>query len=371
MVIMRRVVFLLSLAASAAAAYLPAASCSRPLPTVPRSRVVRGAVALASKPLEESAGGNYAVGGGAWPAREARPPRATKSEAPKKRAPGMSRGGAGRGGRGSKKEKRGRGSPIVHNVLRKMSRLESSASLDEVDAVLGGKSLSPRDYTTVLAALKARRAWRVALRVGEWLRQRHVQPAATQPLPNRAHYQVMLGACASSGEAQAAQALADEMAAGGLPIDRTALGTLVLAHERAGDYARTLTLLDELEAMPAEESTSAAAAATDALPPQPDGAVPITSFLGSRSNVLSRGRESSSGEGGGRSADGPKPTSSSDPVAFAYASAIRAHEAAGAWAAGRNNAGPPPPSTQPLFVPGHPPLHATPTLPSLHPVLAV
>ena len=89
MVIMRRVVFLLSLAASAAAAYLPAASCSRPLPTVPRSRVVRGAVALASKPLEESAGGNYAVGGGAWPAREARPPRAKRRRSATEREGGV------------------------------------------------------------------------------------------------------------------------------------------------------------------------------------------------------------------------------------------------------------------------------------------
>ena len=329
--------------------------------------------------------GNYAVGSGTWlpkaPSPPAAPPSRRRRDSQKRASPPSGRGGrGGRGGRAGARRK-GRGSPIMDAVLRKMHRLESSATLEDVDAILGGKRLSNRDYTTVLAALKARRAWRVALRVGEWMRREQATALTTgreaPEIPNRAHYQVMLGACAASGEAQAAQTVADEMAAGGIPIDATALGTLILANERAGEWATTLSLLDKLEGALTAAAAAAAAAAegaapratplphADELPPQPAGVVPLSSFFGpDGADADGGGSDSGGGGGGGSSGEGhvssetranggtggesggpaaqaePRgradagdltPTSAADPLAFAYASVIRAHEAAGKW----------------------------------------
>ena len=145
---------------------------------------------------------------------------------------------------------------MLEGVLRKMERLEDGASLEEVDRVLSGKRLTARDFTTVLSKLKARKAWRVALLVGEWLQRRSMSAAGStsaperpQPLPNRAHYQVILGACAAAGAAVEAQQLADQMASHGVPVDATVISTLVLANERTRNPRRTAELLEELEAM--------------------------------------------------------------------------------------------------------------------------
>ena len=67
-----------------------------------------------------------------------------------------------------------------------MNALDQDASVEQVGEVLAGKRIAPRDFTTVLTQLKQRRAWRLALRVGEWL---HLHASST--LPNRAHHQVM------------------------------------------------------------------------------------------------------------------------------------------------------------------------------------
>ena len=137
--------------------------------------VVRpGAAARAAVALQE--GGNYAVGTGSWPAdaerkkeKAARAPQLSKPKRARGGGPrgrgdggGKARGrGGGRGGRG------GRGSNVVlENVLRKMRKLDSEATLETVDEVLKGRALTARDYTTLLSALKERGAWPVALRVG-------------------------------------------------------------------------------------------------------------------------------------------------------------------------------------------------------------
>ena len=243
-------------------------------------------------------GGNYAVGTGEWPALERRPaPKqpvrgdSSKRSSSGKRSANRRGGGSGRG-----RGRSGRGSPVVDSVLRKLNRLDSSATLEEVDAVLKGKRLSARDFTTLLAALKVKRAWRLALRVGECMTVRSAAVAAeaamaghepaTTGMPNRAHYQVMLSACAASGQALATETLASQMVSAGMPMDTPALGTRILAHERAGEWARTVELLDELDGME-DPSADAPAGAGSRAPP------------------------------------------STEPRAFAYASAIRAHEAAG------------------------------------------
>ena len=184
--------------------------------------------------------GDYTVGSGAWSTGAAESSHAAEelhrkggedcvhsASPPSTSKDSRSRG---RGNRGPNRTSRG--SPIVNNVLRKMSRLDSSCTLEDVDAILSGKKLRDRDYTTVLATLKARRAWQVALRVGEWMKDGHEQGSRPHGLPNRAHYQVMLSTCAASGEARAAQHVADDMVSCGMPIDRVALSTLILAYER-------------------------------------------------------------------------------------------------------------------------------------------
>ena len=148
---------------------------------------------------------------------------------------------------------------VLETVLRKMGRLDADSSLKTVDGVLSGRRLSARDFTTVLTALKARHAWQLALRVGEWMRLRSLHNAETLPwdgvaqrttqLPNRAHYQVMLSACAASGAAAGARQLRTQMAAEGVGVDATFLSTLVFAHERGNEPQATIKLLDELEEM--------------------------------------------------------------------------------------------------------------------------
>lgn len=246
--------------------------------------------------------GNYAVGGGEWPV-SAEEPTAQAATSRRQSGRGGKRGGArksrgsGRGG--------GRGSPIVSGVLKGMARLDATASLEDVERVLDGKRLRARDYTTVLADLKSRRAWQVALLVGEWLRVQSARTAdeatestmegatedgspSSPPLPNRVHYQLLLTVCAASGKATATHDVAEQMISDGYPLDATAIGTLILAHERAGEWARTADLLSDLLALDMGSATEGAA-------------------TGSKPKV--------------------------DPLAFAYASAIRAHEAGGQWEA--------------------------------------
>jgi pentatricopeptide repeat protein len=205
--------------------------------------------------------GNYQVGSGQWPAKE--PKRSAAVQQPKqmiqKRGRGRGRGRgrrherghSGRGTRGAKLL----GSPVLHNALRRMDKLEVDAPLHSVHDVLHGKKLTARDYTTVLKSLKQRGAWPVALRVGEWLSQRAANSSADAPLtlPNRVHYQVILSACAVGGASVEAQQLVDKMQAEGMPLDVAALSSLVLAHERAGQPRPAVERLAELESL---ESTS-------------------------------------------------------------------------------------------------------------------
>ena len=209
----------------------------------------------------ESGGGQYSVGAGAWPSSPS-VPKTTVAEAKARGDPVKLKGaqkvskrgkaphGKGRG-RG-----RGRGSPVVSAVLNKIGRLgDDSASLEDVDAVLRGKHLTAREYTTVLTSLRKRRAWRVALLVGEWLRECSDERLAA--FPNRAHYQAILSACAAGGATAAAEGVVVEMVARGFARDSSVLSSLILTHERARDPAPIASLLDELEA--AVEAEAAAA----------------------------------------------------------------------------------------------------------------
>ena len=206
-------------------------------------------------------------------------------------------------------------------ALRKLGHLDSDARYEDVDAILRSGKISARDFTTVFLNLKKRHAWQVSLLVGQWLRlrkERHAAVAASAEgtgtrlssdeaspppvqLPNRAHYQVMLSTCAASGKAQAAEALTEEMAARGLAVGGRELSTLVLAHERAGDWARTAELLETLEAME--------------IPPLSDSSAHADEEASAALVAPS---------------DSPKAV---DNLAFAFAAAIRAHDAAGRWQA--------------------------------------
>lgn len=251
---------------------------------------------------------------------------------------------------------------MLFNVLRKMDALDQDASVEQVGEVLDGKRVTPRDFTTVLTQLKQRRAWRLTLRVGEWL---HLHGSSS--LPNRAHYQVMLSACAASGAANEAQQLADTMNARGIPTDPTILSTLVLANERARQPARALALLDELEAlMPtaaaderaapaeAEAAVAKAVAATEPSAREAAVATAVDVFLAN----MDAKKQTKPAAAPPADADGAADASAADasaadatapstaqaatssqptrapavsPLAFAYASAIRAHDLSGDW----------------------------------------
>lgn len=280
-----RLVVAVALLCAGAAALQPGS-----LPCVRRRPGSTPSVSLATV----GTGGNYGVGDGQWgPAPEQQKPRPVRMKQAKSAKPADGGRGRGRGRSRGRAGGRGRGSgssPVLDGVLRKMGRLGGpSASAEDVDAALRGKRLTARDYTTVLHGLKLRREWRVALLVGDWLRAR---AAASSPdvgasaYPNRQHYQALLGACAASGQAEAAGSVAEDMVASGMALDRMAIGALILAHERAGDWAATASLLEQLEGLPP-------------LAAPPPGA----------------------------------PAGGVDPVAFAYSSVIRAHDGAGLWEA--------------------------------------
>ena len=347
------VCFLLGLLALAQAALMPT-SAVRP---VPRVRQRATPPPLAAAPPVSGSSGSYGVGAGDWgpPAPEEQQQRAPRGPSNKAKQQRRNDGKHGRGrGRG-----RGGTSPVLYNVLRKMKALDSDATIDEVGKVLAVKKMSPRDYTTILTQLKQRRAWQLTLHVGEWL---HLHAKA---LPNRAHYQVILGACAANGRAEEAQQLADQMLERGMPIDPTVLSTLVLAHERARAPQRAVELLDQLEAMApppaanrrasvspeAEEAVAKAVAATEPSAREQAVAAAVDVFL---SNLNSNEKKPSpkTAEDAGEAAAAeeiaaadptaaaaapsapPSPALSPpsvDPLAFAYASAIRALDASGDW----------------------------------------
>ena len=215
---------------------------------------------------------------------------------------------------------------MLHNVLRKMSRLDNSATLDEVDNLLNGQRLTARDFTTVLSSLKKRQAWSVTLRVGEWLRQRSGRASedGAASLPNRAHYQVMLSACAASGAADEAVQLRERMETEGVPVDGTVLSTLIFAHERARQPGRAVELLYELEGKLAPEKV-----ATSAMELAPSADMDESSADDAASTAPANPLPAAA-----PSAELPPPEGAvhaTDPLAFSYAAAIRAHEAAGDW----------------------------------------
>ena len=387
-----RVVFFVLLAASAAA--LSPAALS-PAVRAPATSAVRGAapIAVASAAI---GGGSYGVGAGEWPAsveprqqqqQQKRTPSSDRRGGDGRRGPNGGKRGSGRG-RGNNKRGSGAGgrgvqnNPQLSNVLRKMKALELGATFDDVHGVLGGKRLAARDYTTVLTQLKQRRNWKVALLVGEWLQQRSANISALAgadpiTLPNRAHYQVMLGACATSGAATEAQQLADEMRARGVPTDPTVLSTLVLANERARQPQRALALLDELEAMvrPAEGDAAVATAAEgSAVDADAEAAAAVAEAVAAKEPTVREAAVAAAVEAFFTSKDmasppqaaqqeqepqeqappaaassqqqeqarpaaaaakpaaaGKQHTPTVDPLAFAYASAIRAHDASGDW----------------------------------------
>lgn len=249
----------------------------------------------------------YAVGEGSW---SLRPPRPDPSEAPAK--PRKKPSGKKPSGRGVKRRaNHPHWNPDLTPVLQNMQRLDARASQADVDAVLDDRpdKLSDRDYTTVLVALKRRSAWQVALRVCQWMMRQQHEAGADEPpraLPNRTHFQVVLNACAASGEARAARALAEKMASRGVALDVIALGSLALAHERAGEWERTATMLDDVDSMMA------------ASPPRSTPPLPA--------DMPDEGE--ASGEAAPREGE-----SKPDTAGFVYSSAIRAHTAAGEWQA--------------------------------------
>ena len=329
-------------------------SAVRPVPRVAPTPLRRHWLPL--RPVSGSSGAMASVQeirGPAAPEEQQRAPRGPSNKAKQQR---RNDGKHGRGrGRG-----RGGTSPVLYNVQEDEGRqTNSDATIDEVGKVLAVKKMSPRDYTTILTQLKQRRAWQLTLHVGEWL---HLHAKA---LPNRAHYQVILGACAANGRAEEAQQLADQMLERGMPIDPTVLSTLVLAHERARAPQRAVELLDQLEAMApppaanrrasvspeAEEAVAKAVAATEPSAREQAVAAAVDVFL---SNLNSNEKKPSpkTAEEAGEAAAAeeiaaaaptaaaaapsapPSPALSPpsvDPLAFAYASAIRALDASGDW----------------------------------------
>ncbi len=258
--------------------------------------------------------GDYTVGSGSWgqPGGLQRPApkqqrRAADGSGPPgakakgKRSEGTGRAAAADSASGSRprrqREGSARGSPVLDSVLRKMTRLAEDATVDDVDGILRDRRLTARDYTTVINALRRGHNWRVAVAIGEWLVRRSDAGAAASPqpqptgrrLPNSVHYLAMMAACADAGQPAAARRLADEMQSRGLPLGVSAAATLVHAHERAGEWERTVELLDEVVSLAADA---------------PDDA-PRGGSAGSRAH----------------------------PLCFAYTSAIRAHSRAGKWEA--------------------------------------
>ena len=339
---------LLALLAAASGALLGPMARHRPPQAMARAIGLRAA--------EPATAGAYGVGAGDWGAMPSHPAQGPKTS-------GGRRGSGRRGGkRGGGPRGRGRGTqnPVLFNVLRKMKGMEDTASLDDVDAVLGARRMTARDYTTVLTALKQRNAWQLALRVGEWLHRR-AAGATEHPvaLPNRAHYQVMLGACAASGAAAEAQELIAQMQSRGVPLDPMMLSTLVLAHERGKQPQRAVELLDELETLlpspaPAGAAPSVEAVEAPSAEAEAEAEAQATREVTAREQAVASAVDKFFATEDARRPRAPPPapapsqpdsaaavamskpttlppTSAVDPLAFAYASAIRALDASGDW----------------------------------------
>ncbi|KAL1500485.1 hypothetical protein AB1Y20_013142 [Prymnesium parvum] len=195
--------------------------------------------------------GNYEVSTGAWPPPPpplASPPPHAATPARDKRAPPGKHAARGRPAKRpdrSAKEDAVLGSPVVRRVLQRAIKLSPSAGFEEVEALLEGKKMSARDYSTVLRELRVAGKPSVALHVGKWLEAR------PGPLPNEKHYLTMLHACAAAQLPGPALELLSTLESRPAPLPLAtrvrAITHVISAHVRSGAPQPVLSLLDRLD----------------------------------------------------------------------------------------------------------------------------
>ena len=154
----------------------------------------------------------------------------------------------------------GSASQNLAHVLEEMEPLGDESSVREVDHVLQGRRLRPKDYTTLLSTLRRAGNWQIALRVGEWL---DAQPAARgrEPLPNLVHYNAMLSCCAAAGQHGPAANLLATMASRDVAADTRSYATAISACEQNGAWQEAVALLNAFEAASMPPGHDAAGAA--------------------------------------------------------------------------------------------------------------